>query len=62
MCLGSLFVYFFFILEIQPQGRSVLTILPYCSLCKMANFAKATTKVCHFSNVKFVFERFFCVG
>ena len=38
MCLRSLFV-LFLIIEIHPQGRAFLMILPYYSLYKMAIFA-----------------------
>ena len=31
--------------SIQQQGRSVLTSLPYNSLCKMANFATFQRRV-----------------
>jgi len=44
VCLGSFFV-LFLILEIQLQGRLVLTILPYYSPCKMADFATFQKRV-----------------
>ena len=48
-----------FMCETQPQGSSVLTILPDYSLCKMANFATFQKRVIFPILCFIVFERFF---
>ena len=59
LCAFRVIFALFLILEIQPQGRSVLKILPYYSLYKMANFGTFQKRVIF--RILSLYLSFFCV-